>query len=213
MNIFKNCFLILMVSSSLLLSGCEMISAQEYNKAENFSADIGVTGSESAVEEETAISDTTNKTVGIVEEYPDFDEINKITIGNETVSLPFKAEDLGDEFYVDNYIDEKGTIYKKDYCLYYNQIPISFVNIDNNNYITHIDFAFLENEIETPIYWSIYLFDNDSENNDVLNHLGNPTNCFISDNNSSEMYTYIYDSGVFSIYFRNGKLDRILLEI
>lgn len=50
MNIFKNCFLILMVSSSLLLSGCEMISAQEYNKAENFSADIGVTGSESVAE-------------------------------------------------------------------------------------------------------------------------------------------------------------------
>ena len=192
-----------MVSSSLLLSGCEMISAQEYYPAESS------VNSQANVTKNIEIEKTKNE----VTEYPNFEEINNVTIGDVTVSLPFKAEDLGDEFYVDNYIDEKGTIYKKDYCLYYNQIPISFVNIDNNNYITHIDFAFLENEIETPIYWSIYLFDNDSENNDVLKHLGNPTNCFISDNNSSEMYTYIYDSGVFSIYFRNGKLDRILLEI
>ena len=97
MNKIKKSALLLLLSSSLLLSGCEMISAQEYNKAENFSADIGVTGSESAVEEETAISDTTNKTVGIVEEYPDFDvsDINKIqeTKSKENNETDFNIND------------------------------------------------------------------------------------------------------------------------
>ena len=194
------------MSSSLLLSGCEMISAQEYYPAESS------VNSQANVTKNIEIEKTKNE----VTEYPNFEEINNVTIGDVTVSLPFKAEELGDEFYVDNYVDEKGTVYKKIYCLFYNQIPISFVDVDDNNSITHIECDFSENETELPIFWSIYLFDGDSESEDVLKNLGKPTKSFIADDNlnrMNEIYTYVYESGVFSIHFRNHKLERILLEI
>ena len=41
MNIYKSRFLILLLSFSLLLSGCDKISAHEYTKGENISADFG----------------------------------------------------------------------------------------------------------------------------------------------------------------------------
>ena len=194
MNKVKNGILAVLVSS-FLLSGCGETGVQESNR-----------------EEDISVSEQTSENA---ENYPDFNEINKITIGDRTVSLPFKAKELGDDFYADNYIDENGNVYKNDYCLYYNDTQISFVDIDNNNYITHIEFAFSENEATLPIYWSVYSFDGDSESEDVLKELGNPTNSFITDDDSnriSEMYTYIYESGVFSIYFRDSKLERILLE-
>ena len=53
MNIIKNSFLILMVSSSLLLSGCDKISAQEYTKEENISADFSATESGSVIKDTT----------------------------------------------------------------------------------------------------------------------------------------------------------------
>ena len=64
MNIYKNSFLILLLSFSLLLSGCDKISAQEYTKEENFSADFGVTGSGSVSEETIDTTSETLTTVG-----------------------------------------------------------------------------------------------------------------------------------------------------
>ena len=49
--IYKSRFLILLLSFSLLLSGCDKISAHEYTKGENISADFSATGSESIAEE------------------------------------------------------------------------------------------------------------------------------------------------------------------
>lgn len=59
MNIYKNRFLILLLSSSLLLSGCDKISAKEYTKEENISADFSATGSESIAEETIAATSET----------------------------------------------------------------------------------------------------------------------------------------------------------
>jgi len=181
--------------SSLLLSGCGETGVQESNGEENVS-----------------VSEQTSENA---ENYPDFDEINKITVGDRTVSLPFKAEELGDDFYTDNYIDENGNVDKNLCCLYYNDTQISFADIDNNNYITHIEFDFSENEATLPIFWSVYSFDGDSESEDILKELGNPTKSFTADDNSNrmnEIYTYVYESGVFSVHFREGRLERILLE-
>ena len=194
MNKVKNGILAVLVSS-FLLAGCGETGVQESNR-----------------EEDISVSEQTSENA---ENYPDFDEINKITVGDRTVSLPFKAEELGDDFYADNYIDENGNANKNIYCLYYNDTQISFVDIDNNNYITHIEFDFSENEATLPIYWSVYSFDGDSESEDVLKELGNPTKSYITDDNSNrtnEIYTYAYESGVFSVHFRDSRLERILLD-
>ena len=127
MNIYKNRFLILLLSSSLLLSGCEMSSAQEYEESENFSADFGAvdsstvfTGGESAyiqasepvetniisVEPQvtTALkSETENQNS---ESYlpPNMsmdDLLNMIQIDGKTLSMPTTLEDilaLNDDF-------------------------------------------------------------------------------------------------------------------
>ena len=91
MNTVKNGILAVLVSS-FLLSGCGETGVQESNR-----------------EEDISVSEQTSENA---ENYPDFDEINKITVGDRTVSLPFKAEELGDDFYADNYIDENGNVDK-----------------------------------------------------------------------------------------------------
>ena len=105
MNIIKNSFLILMVSSSLLLSGCDKISAMEYNKAENFSADIGVTGSESFAERKAHENDkasldiTEMKTIEPPEDGWTWDEIKKVIyINGDTYEYPLSLSELGDDF-------------------------------------------------------------------------------------------------------------------
>lgn len=49
----KQSTLTLLLASSLLLSGCEMSSAQEYEETENFSADFGATESGSVIKDTT----------------------------------------------------------------------------------------------------------------------------------------------------------------
>lgn len=215
MNIFKNCFLILMVSSSLLLSGCEMISAQEYNKAENFSADIGVTGSESAVEEETAISDITNKTVGIVEGYPDFNKINQITIGDKTVSLPFKVEELGNQFCIDEYTDEYGN-QSGELCLSYNNICIFWIRMNEESEINEIILIEpqLSNLSNLNMYWNIAGIDNINIENAVLDSFGSPTTILgKSENSLNGTYWYNMDLGNMCLSIVDNKLYSISISL
>ena len=112
-NMKKSAF-ILMLTASLMLSGC---GGNE--TAENASSETSAAMSES---EDTSMQQI-EESEEAVNEYPDFDDINKITIGDKTVSLPFKIEELGKEFYIDDisqfsYYDNSYT----EATLYYSDI-------------------------------------------------------------------------------------------
>ena len=180
---------IFMMTASLMLSGCA-----ENNTAENASSETSA-----AMSTET-------------EEYPDFDVINKITVGDKKVSLPFNADELGDGFYVDNYLGEEGKKYS-DYCLYYSDKPYAFVELNDENLITQIEFAYLEEDISIPVEWFVYSFDINSTADDITKQLGVPDDYFGSEEDSDGMYTYVYDSGVFSVFFRDDRIERMLIKI
>ena len=158
MNIIKNSFLILMVSSSLLLSGCDKISAMEYNKAENFSADIGVTGSESVAERKAHENDkasldiTEMKTIEPPEDGWTYEQLNKvISINGITYDYPVTLGTLLETYTYDKnlmYIDNAGTFfyYKNTYAfgggLEYNKSKI----IDDNTKLVTATFTILDDE-------------------------------------------------------------------
>ena len=111
MNIYKNSFLILLLSSSLLLSGCEMSSAQEYTKAENISADFSATDKSITEETIAATSETlTNAENGQIhktidensnslneylpEELTMDDLRNMVQINGKTLTIPTTLTDI-----------------------------------------------------------------------------------------------------------------------
>ena len=127
MNIYKSSFLILLLSSSLLLSGCEMSSVQEYEESENFSADFGAVDSSTvfAGGESTNIQASEPVETNIISVEPQVttslksetenqnsesylppnmsmdDLLNMIQIDGKTLSMPTTLEDilaLNDDF-------------------------------------------------------------------------------------------------------------------
>lgn len=89
-----------MVSSSLLLSGCDKISAQEYSKAENISHDFSTTGSESIVEgtinldsnEKYLVTEKNIKIYDNSREFASDETIETIFIANQ--EIPIFAENV-----------------------------------------------------------------------------------------------------------------------
>lgn len=119
MNKIKKSALLLILASSLLLSGCDVISAQEYDKLENISADFSSIDSRSVSEETIAatsetltnaengqIHKTTDENSNSSNEYlPEGmsmnDLLNMIQIDGKTLSMPTTLENilaLNDDF-------------------------------------------------------------------------------------------------------------------
>ena len=145
-----------------------------------------------------------------INEYPDFDDINKITIGDKTVSLPFKAEELGEEFYVDNYVGENGNVHS-DLCLYYSDKPYAFVEVSDNNSI--ISFYPINTDDSN---WKIYLFDKDVTSDFVKTSLGEPyyySDGYNNDNEYCETLFYKYGESSFIIFLRDNRVESIMLDL
>ena len=119
MNKIKKSTLLLLMASSLLLSGCDVISAQDYDKLENISSDFGSIDSGSVSEETTDVKSatltnaendqihkTTDENSNSTNEYlPEGismdDLLNMIQIDGKTLSMPTTLENilaLNDDF-------------------------------------------------------------------------------------------------------------------
>ena len=213
----KQSTLTLLLASSLLLSGCEMSSATEY-KTSNIEKDYGISSTKGISDEITSI--TTNKTVGIVEEYPDFDvsDINKIqeTKSKENNETDFNINDWL-LFNISNweFKDVRENIFVNDVNL---PLPCSThdlpkgISIDNDNLLfnsTQIGTVEIKNdEIITYIFnnedaqkYNIIvgkINPNDTMDNIVMNY-GESNDSWSVNNDINTMLVYRFFDGALSI--------------
>lgn len=191
MNKVKNGILAVLVSS-FLLSGCGETGVQENNGGDNFS-----------------VADQISESF---ENYPDFNEINKITIGDRTVSLPFKAEELGNQFFIEYYVDEYGK-QNDELCLSYNDECIFWVRTNENDEINEI--ILIEPQLSNlKMYWNIAGIDNINIDNTILDSLGSPTTVLGRTESSLDgTYWYNKDLGNMCLTIADNKLYSISISI
>ena len=91
---------------------------------------------------EAVVSETTQSLVTTIQSEIEqtsnltFEDINIIEINGQQVNLPFKIEELGEEYYI---VEEQGNL--KTYpAIYYNEQCLAFIDIDSDNNVTSISF-------------------------------------------------------------------------
>lgn len=178
---------VLLIMSSSLLSGCgETIMA-----AEKASTEPSLTQSS-----ETAETAESNESTFC------FDDFNYITIGDTTVSLPFSVEELGEGYYIDNYVDENNVRYDNEYALYYNSDQILLVRQDEEKRI--VSFMTLD---MTKSSINIMSIDRNSTPDDIITLLGDPD--LYSEHERSIVYTYYDLNGSIKTHFEDNRLSDI----
>ena len=221
MNIFKNCFLILMVSSSLLLSSCDKISAQEYTKEENISADFSATESGSVAERKAQENDkasldiTEITTIEPPEDGWTLEQLNEVMyLNNEHLYLPCTLEDLNKKFEIQNnfpYQNEKEKSLTYDVLL--NSDYVFGINCKNDKTkkITAIAISqkMISSNIESNDLLIVNGFGLGDNIEELINTLGKPT----SETEISYSYT-IKDANINIIFvFSNlEKVTSIIIE-
>lgn len=231
MNKIKKSALLLLLASSLLFSGCDVISAQEYEESENISADFGAANSEGVAEETTGHIDNSAeiKTIEPPENGWTEELLGQVTyFCGKQISLPCEFNDLS--FYDDLEIEESDIIeiptdkvdyyYKLDgqlistvkyYDVYYNEIMIASITClinDDSEIVCDITEFNIDSGITNLL--SINSVDVSNDLPEIIRKLGDKYH-YKEDN-----YFYIYNcqssnNAIIAFRYKNNKTK--ILEI
>lgn len=146
------------------------------------------------------VSDTAVETVQ--SEALTFDDINIIEINGKTVSLPFKVEELGEEYSI---VEEQGNVQTYP-AIYYNEQCLAFVDFDANDNVISISFP--SDSLKREDIKLYGLSSNDTYDK-IISVIGTPTT------ESETLLIYEYEQGglYFSIDFETLKINIIKISL
>lgn len=167
---------------SLSLSGCKNLVETNVGTETK-----GITQADGEAADNESVTEI--KTIEPPEDGLSFDDVNIIEINGQQVSLPFKVEDLGEEYSIEKEIWNGGS----EDILKYNNNYVACVDIDNNNIITSI--SILSEEMEL---FNVKICGLNCRNNfeEIIKDLGKPYKSSEFDSNDYVHYLiYKYSNG------------------